>query len=245
MRGGVARCAFYPASEAYGLEQAENEVDEAIAGLTKATVATVVANVGSANTTEFSDRLLHITRPDASAGNLDFSSFVVDWASQAVQQKYLAKGGELNFIEACGMLWESNHVNSSVGLGYLAENITHHFLTSQKLSLVGSLLPEEAGYSVPGESRNFNFEPSTKVWFSSIEDLTQLMAESTDAQLCKLYLQPVQSNYPAIDSLSFRMEPDAYGRQRLLLRLLQITTEAGLPPIGRHWAATRAACAGL
>jgi hypothetical protein len=149
---------------------------------------------------------------------------VVDWASPAVQQKFLAKRGRVNFIRACAMLWEANHVKSAAGLGYLAENIVHQYIISHSFTLTGQRLAEEAGWPEPVESKIFAFQPTTKHWFASMQELTQLVSSRSDARLCSLYLQPVQNNFPGLDSICFATGPDELGRERLWLRLLQITT---------------------
>lgn len=164
-------------------------MDDAITELKASAVADVVANVGAASTSKISDRLLHITRPQQHAGSLDHTTFVVDWASPAVQQKFLAKRGQVNFIRACAMLWEANHVKSAAGLGYLAENIVHQYIISHSFTLTGQRLAEEAGWPEPVESKIFAFQPTTKHWFASMQELTQLVSSRSDARLCSLYLK--------------------------------------------------------
>ena len=101
----------------------------------------------------------------------------------------------------------------------LAENIVHDHLASGCM-LKGVRLEEGDAASGQTEQCQFRFNPAARRrWFNSLSDLRALCRNKDKDQLCGMYLQPIQGNYPAIHGLSFGLK-----RRQLVLRLIQVTT---------------------
>lgn len=226
--GGIPLKVFAPAiSPQYGLDTALSDVRLAVRALSEEDLRHALSSIMSADEQIYSERLVHAKRPMGSTPGLGTYPFHADWASPVAQQLAFAHFGPEGYMQACARLWDCSRLKGlPAGLGMLAENIVHDHLVSG-CTLKGVRLEEGGAPSSQPERHRFHFRTAVRHWFSSLSDLQACCLGKNKEQLCHMYLQPIQGNYPAIDGLSFALE----GKRQLVLRLIQITTAKELHPL--------------